>query len=154
MSLLTAGLSLAGGLAAALSHRARALRVVGAPLHRSERGTHLRGLGALFLVLVALATRAGSGDAPPWALPILAATLVCTWLLPQESEFVYGEGGLSVGWTIVGWSDLEEWRMTGEHLRFRLNGRWRALPIPAAKREELRAILEEKSAAAESPFAS
>ena len=48
--------------------------------------------------------------------------------------------------------DVESWRLTGEHLRCQLEGRWLAMPVPVALHPELRAYLKEQAADREHEF--
>jgi len=50
--------------------------------------------------------------------------------------------------------DLEEWRLTGDHLRWKLFGEWQACEVPSAESESLRTKLEQLIPDRESRFRS
>lgn len=149
MFLLVAALLLAG-LAAAAAFRARGAAVVGEVLYRAGRG--VRSRLATTVAIAALGTLALGGDASPGAggALLLALTTAGVWLLPREREVVCGERGLRSGWTAVAFAELEEWRLVGAHLRYRLRGRWRAVEVPPALHPALRVRLEEQAGGLES----
>jgi hypothetical protein len=57
------------------------------------------------------------------------------------------------GWHARRLEELEEWRLTGEHLRFRLFGEWTAVPLAPEHHAAMRARLVACCAERESPFA-
>jgi len=96
-------------------------------------------LGALPALQVALLLVLSSGAI---ALSFSSADQVC------------GLDGVRSGAWAFRYSDLEEWRLTGEHLRFRSGGVWRAVMVPVALQGQLRTRLEEVSRDTESRFKS
>ncbi|MCA8979320.1 MAG: hypothetical protein H6831_03195 [Planctomycetes bacterium] len=75
-------------------------------------------------------------------------------LSPRASSRALGPTGVISGWTSARFQDLEEWRLSGDHLRFRLPGRlWDALEVPPERHAELRAQLERAAPGRESRYA-
>ena len=118
----------------------RARRVIGTPvcLHRSPRRARWRlpvfGLGTALLAVAAWIDPVLVQGA---ALPVLAAVALA-WLQPWELDEGIGQDGLQRGWLARGYGDLDEWRLTGEHLRFRLGREWSAVRVPPEHRAALR----------------
>jgi hypothetical protein len=86
------------------------------------------------------------------------AALMGAWALymfsPSAHDAVLGERGVQRGWRARSFAELEEWRLTGEHLRWRLGEEWFASPAPRGWHAELRAQLESACAERESRFKS
>ena len=90
----------------------------------------------------------------PW-LPVtllLALSVGAVTLSFSAGDQACGADGVRSGVWALSYSDLEEWRLTGEHLRFRYGGVWRAVMIPAELQGPLRSRLEEVSGGSESCF--
>ena len=90
----------------------------------------------------------------PW-LPVmllLALSLGAITLSFSAGDQICGTHGVRSGVWALSYSDLEEWRLTGEHLRFRYGGVWRAVMIPAELQGPLRSRLEEIPESPESRF--
>jgi hypothetical protein len=90
----------------------------------------------------------------PW-LPVtllLALSVGAVTLSFSAGDQACGTDGVRSGVWALSYSDLEEWRLTGEHLRFRYGGVWRAVMIPAELQGPLRSRLEEVSGGSESRF--
>lgn len=143
------------GLAAALIARHRARRVAGRPL-RVERGA--RGarwaLGILHLVALAgLWIGADPSLRVAGSVP-LALSLVLALAGPSSNDRVLGDAGVVSGWTAEPFGKLAEWRLTGEHLRFRVGEGWSAVACPPELQGEVRALLERAVAGRESRFRS
>lgn len=64
----------------------------------------------------------------------------------QDSKF--GASGVQRGWHARRFAELEEWRLTGDHLRWKLFGTWVASDLPkerhAAAREKLVAVAADR----------
>jgi hypothetical protein len=138
----------------ALGSRARASRRLGEPLawERPSRYGRLAAGGGL-LAVVAVVGLAGLGPVQtPAALLVVALALLCVALHPSSGERVCGSEGVQVGWESATFGELEEWRLTGDHLRFRLGGHWLAVPLPARLHADVRARLEERAPGRESRF--
>lgn len=76
------------------------------------------------------------------SLIALYGALMLTWLAPGAYDRACGETGVFRGWYARRYEELEEWRLTSDHLRFKLFGEWTFVEIPPEKRGKLRAILE------------
>lgn len=83
------------------------------------------------------------------ALAVLALAAVGLALAPGFQDSELGEHGVRRGWHARRFDELEEWRLIGDHLRWRLFGVWVASDWPMARHEELRPKL---SAERESRF--
>jgi len=160
-----AGWALAGCIVHACE-RVTARERVGRVLH-AERGSNLAcvlygvlGFGALIVVglccLGLLAT--GAWMIPGIAAPYLMASVIIV-LSVASVVLAQSQGGGACGTEGVrsgGWAhtygDLDEWRLTGDHLRFRAGEVWRAVALPADMHEEVRVRLEELAGGRESRF--
>jgi hypothetical protein len=112
-------------------------------------GWRLLSIPALVLLGVVL-----WGQVPGASLLIamLVASLGVLWLQPHLLDQVCGQLGVQNGWRSRSFADLEEWRLTGDHLRFRLDGIWVAVPSPSESHEELRGQLLDRCPGRESRF--
>jgi len=86
------------------------------------------------------------------AAECLMLGILLAWITPGSNDAVLGEDGVRRGWSARRFQDLEEWRLTGEHLRFRLEGEWTAVPCPPAQQARVREMLIAANAAGESRF--
>ena len=149
---LTAAAAVAGALFC-LGIRRQIRRAVGESRHQNCPLARSRG----GYTLLALATSVAflelePGQYLPAALT-LAAGLAITWLRPGFEDHVFGTEGVRRGWFARRFEDLDEWRLTGEHLRWRLYGVWLATEVPTEHHAELRAHLEEIAPERQSRFA-
>ncbi len=119
--------------------RARTGPVVHAVLRRrGARMALLAGVG-LVALLVALA---GESTIRIWpALAVLALAALLLARSPSFRDSVLGDGGVQLGWHARRFEELEEWRLVGEHLRWKLFGTWVACDAPAMLHANLRAKL-------------
>ena len=78
------------------------------------------------------------------ALGALAVALLVWWRLPSPKDATLGQNGVGRGFEGRAWSELEEWRLTGEHLRFRLHGEWTSAPCPVDDQPRVRAWLVQR----------
>jgi hypothetical protein len=148
-----ASAALLGGCVAALALRLRARRVVGEVIERSVLPPRPR-LVAILLAAAGGFAALGAGDVGlAWTLPPLALAIVYLALRPGVHDRVTGRDGVRRGWYVRALADLEEWRLTGDHLRFRLRGRWEAVPLAAARQAELGERLRATAPERESTFA-
>jgi hypothetical protein len=94
-----------------------------------------------------------SGNLPEQSVvePLLLGILLA-WILPGFQDAVLGESGVQRGWIARRFADLEEWRLTGEHLRFRLHGEWTSVPCPPTQQGFVRETLLEVAPDRESRF--
>lgn len=135
-----------------LATRARRRRVVGAVLCRAPRARYWRiGLTIPAVALCVLAIGQGAPVLAP-ALTLLVAALGVFWLAPGEDERVCGDAGVACGWESARFDELLEWRLIGDHLRFRMGAEWRAVDLPRAAQGAVRARLEAGCAERESSF--
>ena len=108
------------------------------------------------LLLVALAAAAVASQWEhlngPLALAALAGAAATAWWSPSSRDSALGESGVRRGWHARRFEELEEWRLTGEHLRWKLLGEWQASPAPPDEHAELRAKLEQRCPGRESRF--
>lgn len=141
-------------LVAVLANHGREKAVVGEVLtERRDWGTlRFGGMGAIFVALIV--AWFGREHAPlVWTLPLLGICGAIQVYRPDFSDQICGDRGVRYGWYLRRFEDFEEWRLTGEHLRFRLFGIWRAVPLPPERHEAFRPLLEEKAPGRESRFA-
>jgi len=95
-----------------------------------------------FAVAAALAALAATwseqGD-DSWLWGATLALAVGLLLLsPGPHRQRLGERGVQRGWDARRFDELEEWRVSGDHLRFKVDGEWTAARAPAALHAELR----------------
>jgi len=148
LALLEAGLA----LVLVLGARARAAALVGAT-RGVQRGP--RALASVLLVvLLALAAAALIAPEPQRGpvLALLGLSALVAWAQPVGLDGALGERGVRHGWRVRRLADLEEWRLTGDHLRVRLAGEWVAVRLPRERHAEARALLEAGCGARESRF--
>ncbi len=94
-------------------------------------------------------------DRGVWLVPVLLAlgsAMLLILTTPSAATAILGVGGVQRGWHARRFESLEEWRLTGDHLRFRLFGEWTSVPCPQARQAEIRARLVELVPERESPF--
>jgi len=148
----TLGLSLAA-LSLVLLARGRIAGRIGPVLAR-ERAS--RAWLRLALTVTALAVAAvvvqWEGLPGTLALVTLAATTALLAASPLSQDADVGERGVRRGWSAREFAQIEEWRLTGEHLRWRLRGEWHACRVPLELHAALRARLQTACAERESPF--
>ncbi len=68
----------------------------------------------------------------------LAASVASLWFLHEMRGATLGSVGARIGWRSRRFEDFEEWRLTGDHARFRVAGQWYALELPVEDQSELR----------------
>lgn len=140
-------------LIAVLSADRRARATTGPAIVIERPGLALRRVviaGSQALLLAVLLLR---GDLPQDVVAeCLMLGILLAWITPGSQDAVLGELGVRRGWSARRYEELEEWRLTGEHLRFRLSGEWTAVPCPPPQQPRVRGLLLESNAAAESRF--
>ena len=145
------------GLLLVLRSRSREADRLGTVLTR-ERGARGPRIAVAVVLLAAAALRllADGGLAPLWLdLSMVGLGLALTWIHPAPSDRTCGERGVRAGWTVLAFAEFAEWRLTGDHLRFRAaDGEWQAVGLPAERHAALRARLESDAAGRESRFSS
>ena len=153
MALRTLSLVLGGALLLLLAWRARLAATLGtrrlvvrAP--RRLRWTYLfaTALTAAWL----LAANPGVPTVPALTVLVLGAALVAC--APGAEDSLLGSHGAQHGWHARRFADLDEWRLTGDHLRWRLVDEWVAVHAPAELHDELRGQLTAANAERASRF--
>jgi len=87
------------------------------------------------------------------ALALLIGGAVIMRLSPRPGIRVLGTTGVQSGWQNACFGEFIEWRLSGEHLRFRLDGRlWDAVDAASQVHAELREQLERVAAGRESRY--
>lgn len=136
--------------------RARLRRTTGVARYSQRPGRRKRLLFLLGVVLVAAIVLVSVESGTPIALrPALVTLAAAAWLLmamPGARDSVVGQVGVQYGWHARALSDLEEWRLTGDHLRWRFLGEWVASDAPAELHAELREQLGSANPDRESQF--
>jgi hypothetical protein len=140
-------------LIAVMAAERRARATTGPPIAVERPGLVLRRVlvaGSQAALLAVLLLRA---DLPQDAVAEnLMLGVLLAWITPGSQDAVLGELGVRRGWSARRFDELREWRLTGEHLRFRLAGEWTSVPCPPAQQPRVRGLLLESNAAAESRF--
>lgn len=122
---------LAVALAVTLAAGLRARRALGVPLWRAGRARAARAAVLALLAASALAFAGVHGALPLSVGGALALAGAITLARPGTDEEACGARGVRRGWTACGFHELDEWRLAGEHLRFRVGPRWLAVRLPA-----------------------
>ena len=148
-SLLLLAAALVANLALSLRRRAAA----GAARHAEAPGRLARRLWLAVPLVAVYAAILVEGSLPPLAAGLVfAAALRLWWTMPGAKDATTGEAGVARGFEARRHEELEEWRLTGDHLRFRLHGEWTSSPCPRDDQPWLRARLEQACPARESRF--
>ena len=141
------------GIALALRVRARERAVLGEVVARSGRGLRARWPWLAAAAAGGVCAVLGRAELTlAWTLPPI---LLAIWFLvvhPGADDRVAGRNGVRRGWYVRALQDLEEWRLTGDHLRFRLRGPWEAVPLPVALHQEFAEKLRALAPGRESRF--
>ncbi len=148
---LLQALLLALALVSAVRVRAGQRAVLGRILLAQRSRGKLRWAAWIVLALVtvlAVSYRETFAGVQDLAFAGLGAAALLVWLQPSPRDSALGEDGVQRGWHARSFRDLEEWRLTGDHLRWRLFGQWISTDVPAAMhpqvREKLLAICPDK----------
>lgn len=150
LSFASLGLGIALTLKGQIRERSRA----GSRLEAQEEGRGWRWF-VLALLLAAAALRflaEGAWMPLPVDLALLLAAGVLVWLRPGFHDAVTCERGVRSGWDVVPFGEFEEWRLVGDHLRFRWGGEWRAAPLELSRHGSIRPALESAAPGRESRF--
>ena len=148
------------GAASALYARFLGDRIVGEVIFATKAPRAPRIVMSAGLVLlgiaVALTLDADPGGGIGGSLLLIELTLallvIALWCLPQNQDGAVGTEGVRSGWSCSSFSQIESWRLTGDHLRYCVGGRWRAFQVPLQAQPTLRAVLLEQAAHAEAEF--
>jgi len=144
-----------GFVSLALTFRARqrGALLVGEVIESTTTGTLWRNLSSLLLVIIAACamTWSEANLVLPF-LPLVVVGLLVNLLRPREFDRVTGTEGVRAGWNSRRYEELEEWRITGDHLRFKLFGQWTATPLAVDAQAPIQARLRECAPERESAF--
>ena len=128
---------------------------MGEVLHRTSAGRagrmRLASLVALLAVL-AVALVSDGELSLALSLPTLLLTAAVVLTRPSAADGVVGRFGVRRGWGVHGLNELQEWRLTGEHFRFRVDQRWFAVPLPQSKHGPFEFELELRAPERRSPY--
>ncbi len=127
-----------------------AKRRVGAVLHTEAGPASVNVIYACLGVLVLASVLCFAPTLPSCALIVLSSAAMV--LARYQRGGVCGDAGVRSGCFSCTYADLEEWRLTGEHLRFRVNEVWRAVSLPQPLHTEVRGRLESLAEGRESRF--
>lgn len=146
-------LLLAAALLANLALSLRRRAAAGVPRHAEAPGRFARRLWFGVPLVAVYGAIAAEGTLPllPAGL-VAAAALRLWWSMPGSKDAATGEAGVARGFEGRRLEELEEWRLTGDHLRFRLHGEWTSAPCPRDDQPWLRARLEQACPGRESRF--
>lgn len=151
LSLPVAALAFAAAVTWILSARAHAKTGPLIAVDRPGRSARVTVLVVLLLAVLAWILVAREIPLVPASIAILMAILTVV-LTPGVDDAACGEEGVRRGWHGRAFAELEEWRLTGDHLRFRLFGEWTSVPLPSAEQPRIRERLLKLVPDRESPF--
>jgi len=115
-------------------------------------GSPWRQIMSVVLIGGAVFAATSGGREFEMLVPMILTALLVNHLRPREMDRVVGRNGVRVGWNSRCFSELEEWRLTGDHLRFKLLGQWAAVPLQLDRQAPVRERLREVAADRESAF--
>lgn len=146
-------LLLVPALIATLTVAKRAQTTVGGVIseERPNRWTRRVLLGAPLAAVLALESMWGHLP-QELVLESLLLGILVVWVTPGYHDAVLGELGVQRGWFARRFADLEEWRLAGDHLRFKLDGEWTSVPCPPGDQARIRETLLTVNPAGESRF--
>jgi hypothetical protein len=156
MDPLIEALTLATGAAVLLAAVAtaawtrRLAATVGRARHRERPRRALRVPLVLGVAALGLAVSLGGPSASQ--LVLLAGAGLLALVAPGSGDSDCGERGVRAGWFARRYEDLDEWRLTGEHLRWKLFGTWVSSRVPTSEHADLRTRLERACPERESRF--
>ena len=142
-------LMLAGALLATVATLWRSRGCVGRALVAERASALVRCAWIGLPVAIAVFAVLTRGEVPlPATLGVLAGSALLCALRPAFADSVYGERGVRSGWHARSFERIEEWRLAGEHLRWKLGSEWFACRVPVemqpALREKLTALAPER----------
>lgn len=125
---------------------------VGSIVHevRAER-THRLALAIVVLAITVVTAVAVSRVAALILVGGLDALLLC-WIAMESKDEVVGSNGARQGWNASKYSEVESWRLIGEHLRWKRRGQWFAAALPTAHHGAMREVLEAQAPGREDGF--
>jgi hypothetical protein len=125
--------------------RARNARTLGRVLAEERPGRRLRLCAAstlLLAVFAAVLLARPDTRVVEFAGLLLLPALGLVWFGTGFQDAVLGDTGVQRGWQSRRFEELEEWRLAGEQLRFRLQGEWTCVPCPSERHPDLRLELQ------------
>lgn len=81
---------------------------------------------------------------------LLALSVLLIAASPGFQDSIWGQTGVQRGWYARRFSELEAWRLVGEHLRWRLFGNWVSTDVPPQEHAKLRLLLDVQAPGRES----
>lgn len=138
-----------------LAWNARIRKRTGPSIHAVRRRMGWRYAflaGIALLGLMCLLTDVPLPEAKLPAAAVLAFAAALLAVQPSFADSRCGESGVQVGWHARRFDELVEWRLTGDHLRWRLGSNWIACNLPVNEHARLRERLERLAPGRESPF--
>lgn len=153
IGLLFAAVLILVALIATVLITTRARLQVGEIIEQDRSGAMLRNglFGWLHIALAVWILAAGVLPLAP-ALGCIAASMLLVVMTPGGYDAATGETGVLRGWYGRRYAELEEWRLSGVHLRFRLFGEWTSAPLPAREHTRIREKLLAECPERESRF--
>jgi hypothetical protein len=133
--------------------RTRSRATTGSTRHQDLPWRFARRLALAIPLALVAGWALQSGLLPATGTLLLVVPALCLVVaMPGRLDAILGEQGVARGFEARRFEDLEEWRLTGDHLRWKLHGEWTSSPCPAAEHDAWRRLLEARCGAAESRF--
>jgi hypothetical protein len=129
---------------------ASAKRRLGVVLHAEFDSGYVNVAYCSFGMVVLALVLCSAPTLPPCALIVLSSAAMV--LARYQRGGACGDAGVRSGCFSCTYADLEEWRLTGDHLRFRVGDVWRAVSLPQLLHPEVRGHLESLARGRESSF--
>ena len=126
---------------------------LGRVIKRVRPGRRRRWLAVAGMGLIIGGIAIGPTEVPlAFAFSLLSTAALMLLFTSGLRDSTLAENGVRAGWFVRRYEDLEEWRLTGDHLRWKLLGEWQACEVPPAECESLRTKLEQLIPDRESRF--
>src|SRR6185295_17444224 len=139
-ALLPCALILLVALAVTAQLVLRARKTVGPVIAEIRPRQGLRRAGLVAVQGCALAFIVWAGGLPLGPTSVcVGIAIILSYMAPGLKDAVCGEEGVQRGYYARSFAELEEWRLAGEHLRFRLFGEWTSVPLPPNDQPRIRA---------------
>jgi len=152
MTLVIAEVVAMAGMAVAVITRSARSRKVGEVFFERREPRAMRPVMLAVLTGLAIVAVRMPEFPTPQAVMTLVLGAILVAVLPDSGDRACGDRGVVSGWRTVEYSGIEEWRLTGEHLRIRIQGEWTAVDVPSEARQRLRSTLEKLVPERESRF--
>ena len=154
MSLMLLLVVLESGLAlfVALWLRGRRIEVLGEVLQTKLAPRVGRGVGLGLLLLALAFALIAAPEIGLFGALLLLPLALAWWLAPATEDQRCGTRGVQYGWEVLRLEELDAWRLTGDHLRFRLRGLWVAVSLSAEQHPKMRGLLQAACPQGESEF--